>query len=145
MNWGWKIALGYGCFVAFILFMVYSANQVDFQLVTPDYYSAEIAFQDQITKKQSALNTGNDIELRVEENGVRLHFNNYTPASETSGKAYFFRPSASEMDREFEWRMDGEGNMILDKKHFVRGHYVFKLDGVMDGNAFFVEHPIFIP
>ena len=74
MNWGWKIALGYGCFVAFILFMVYSANQVDFQLVTPDYYSAEIAFQDQIDKLRSAQESGNDVEIVVLPDGLALQF-----------------------------------------------------------------------
>ncbi len=145
MNWGWKIALGYSAFVVFILFMVYSANQVKFQLVTPDYYSAEIAFQGQIDKLRSAQESGNNVEIYVESDGLALHFNNFNQTSAITGKAYFFRPSESGLDREFHWEMNEAGMMFLEKSHFSRGLYTFKLDGVVDGEAFYVEKPVFIP
>lgn len=145
MNWGWKIAIGYTGFVIFILYMVYRANGVDFELVTPDYYSAEIAFQNQIDKKQNALNAGYDVDVFIESDGVALKFKDFNTDKEWEGTVSFFRPSNSALDRTFDWKLNEGGMMFIDKKHFERGHYTFKADWLENGESFYLEKPVFIP
>jgi hypothetical protein len=145
MSWGWKIALGYTGFVIFILYMVYRAVGVDFELVAPDYYSLEIAFQDQINKRENAVRAGYDVEIFAESDGVALQFKDFKIQDNWSGTVTFFRPSDSTLDRTFEWKMNERGMMFLDKKHFERGHYTFKADWTEGDKTFYIEKPIFIP
>ena len=47
-NWGTKIGLFYSSFVLFILGMIFLSSQEQYDLVTEDYYAAEINFQSTI-------------------------------------------------------------------------------------------------
>lgn len=145
MNWGWKIAVGYTGFVLFILYMVYRALGVDFELVTPDYYSAELAFQGQIDKQHAALNNGYDVEILAENDGVAIKFIGYEGTSKNSGSVSFMRYSDTKLDRTFDWQMNEQGMMFIPKSNFERGQYIFKLEGMVDETAFFVEKSVFIP
>jgi hypothetical protein len=145
MNWGWKITLAYSGFVLYILFLVFRANGVDFELVTPDYYSAELAFQSQIDKKKEAVSRGFDVELHVVGDEVLIKYPDYSKSDKVSGKVSFFRPSGAALDRDFEWIVDENGSMQMPKSSFERGHYTFTLDCQVNGRAFLVEKPVFIP
>jgi len=145
MNWGWKITVGYLAFVILILALVYKTTGVEFELVTEDYYSQELAFQGKIDKQKMSRKRGHDIDVVLEQDGVALKFNNFSPDAETSGKVSFFRPSDSRLDREFDWEMNDKGMMYLDDENFRRGQYTFKLDGEMNGEPFYIEKPVFIP
>lgn len=145
MNWGWKIAIGYSGFVVFILFLVFKTTGVDFELVTADYYSAELAFQDQIDKKENSVEDNRDVKIFIESDGVALQLSDYDSEMDFSGTVSFFRASDSKLDRNFEWSMNSKGMMFLDKSNFERGHYTFKADWKEDGKAFYLEKPVFIP
>lgn len=145
MSWGWKIFIGYTSFVLFILYMVYRAVGVDFELVTPDYYGAEMGFQGQIDRTKAANDKGYNAKVLVVENGINVQFSPFEPGAVTSGKVIFFRPSSVELDREFQWKVDEEGSMFLPNNQFQRGQYTFKLDGVYNGTAFYIEDSVFIP
>lgn len=145
MSWGWKIFVGYTSFVIFILYMVYRAVGVDFQLVTPDYYAAEMAFQGQIDRTIAANKEGYDAKVMIEGNGITVQFTPFEPGAEISGKVFFFRPSDLALDREYNWTVNEHGMMFLPKEQFTRGQYTFKLDGTYNGTAFYIEDPVFIP
>lgn len=145
MNWGWKIAIGYTGFVVFILFLVFQTTGVDFELVTPDYYNAELAFQEQIDKQENTLSDDRDVIIHVESDGVALQLSHYDAGKSFSGTVSFFRPSDSGLDRDFEWSMNSRGMMFIDKSNFERGRYTFKADWEEDGKAFYLEKPVFIP
>jgi len=145
MNWGWRIAIGYSAFVVFILFMVYKATRENFELVTPDYYSKELAFQDQIDKSVNARDNEEEIELIIESDGIALQYPNFSKYKVVSGVVSFFRPSGGSMDRDFELSLNDKGMMYLPISHFTTGRYLFKADWVSDGEAFYIERQIDIP
>lgn len=145
MNWGWKIAIGYSGFVVFMLYLVFQTTGVDFELVTPDYYSAELAFQEQIDKKENTAGEDRDVTIYIESDGVALQLSHYDAEKDFSGTVSFFRASDSKLDRDFEWSMNSRGMMFLDKSNFERGQYIFKADWKEDGKAFYLEKPVFIP
>lgn len=145
MNWGWKIALGYSAFVLFILYMVYKASGVDFQLVTPDYYNQEIAFQKQIDKTDAAKTAGHDVEVLIEEDQLILKFEPSAKGSPAAGLIHFFRASEQALDRTFEWAADENGMMKIERSEFQRGLYTFKLDAELNGTGIYIEKPVFIP
>ena len=54
MSWGKKIMFVYIVFVAGILFLVYKSSSQKVDLVTPDYYKKELAFQHTIEERERA-------------------------------------------------------------------------------------------
>jgi hypothetical protein len=145
MNWGWRIAIGYSAFVVFILFMVFKATRENFELVTPDYYSKELAFQDQIDKSVNARDNNEQIELLIESDGIAVQYPNFDKYKSVTGVISFFRPSGGSMDRDFELSLNDKGIMYLPMSHFTTGRYLFKADWVCDGKAFYTERQIDIP
>lgn len=145
MNWGWKIAIGYTAFALFILYLVYRTTGVEFELVTPDYYAQELAYQGQIDKRKTALTSGLDLEVLIQDGQVLVQFSQSPGEIEATGDLLFFRPSDSGLDRKFQWEMDESGAMTIGRDAFERGQYVFKADCVFEGKSFFVEKPVFIP
>ena len=55
MSWGKILLVAYVTFVGVMLFMVVKSFQQDYDLVTPDYYAAELKFQDQIDASKMLL------------------------------------------------------------------------------------------
>ncbi len=145
MNWGWKIAVGYSSFVLFILYMVYRASGVDFQLVTDDYYNKEMAFQRQMENADAARKAGHGVEVIVVGDKLAIHFNPFDNEAKTGGEVHFFRPSDQALDRIFDWVVDENGMMYVDRGEFVRGLYTFKLDAEYNGNGIYIEKPVFLP
>jgi len=145
MNWGWKIAIGYSAFVVFILFMVFKATQENFELVTPDYYNKELAFQGQIDKSVNARDSNQEIEVTFNAEGVQISYPNYANYKSVTGTVSFFRPSGGTMDRDFELALNQQGKMQIPNHHFTKGRYLFKADWVGDGTAFYIERQLDIP
>jgi hypothetical protein len=145
MSWGWKIAIGYSAFVVFILFMVFKATQENFELVTPDYYSQELAFQNQIDRSINARDSGEIINLSYKDNGLLVSYPGFTKYQIVKGTVSFFRPSNGELDRTFDWEMNQEGNMFIPGEKFQKGQYLFRAEWEADGKEFYLEKPFFIP
>ncbi|MGZ3924896.1 MAG: FixH family protein, partial [Flavisolibacter sp.] len=74
ISWGHRILFVYLAFVAGILFLVYKANQEKFDLVTPNYYDAELKFQKVIDDRQhvSELSAPPRITHSVNSVGIQL-------------------------------------------------------------------------
>ena len=53
ISWGHKILFAYLAFVAGIMFLVFKASQEDYDLVTANYYEAELKYQDIIDQKEN--------------------------------------------------------------------------------------------
>ena len=70
LSWGHKIAATYLVFVAGMVFLVFKANSEKFDLVTKDYYEAELKYQEIID--QTANATELSAQVIVEKNGTEL-------------------------------------------------------------------------
>src|SRR6476469_1466632 len=58
MNWGNRLVLVFAGFAALIGTMVYKAVHTKFDLVSKDYYSDELKFQEKIDGNNNALTAG---------------------------------------------------------------------------------------
>ncbi|MDX1908790.1 MAG: FixH family protein [Bacteroidia bacterium] len=54
MNWGTRIALVYGTFVVLIVSMVFASTRERWQLVTDEYYSEELKYEERIERMRQA-------------------------------------------------------------------------------------------
>ena len=67
MNWGNRILLVYIFFVAGIMLLVYKSSIQKTDLVTPDYYTKELAFQSTIEEQKRAHGLSARVKLNQQD------------------------------------------------------------------------------
>ncbi|MBL0145087.1 MAG: FixH family protein [Chitinophagaceae bacterium] len=73
MNWGYKILIVYGAFVAGILFMVFKSSTSKMDLVTTDYYAKELKYQDKIDEKGRTNALSEEVKYELADNKIIVH------------------------------------------------------------------------
>lgn len=143
MNWGKKIALAYGLFVAFmILLVVACVKQNDIFLVSDDYYKQEIEYQDRIDNIANAVDLENPVtvELNDETNTLRIDLTKESVGSE--GRVTFYRPSNPELDRNFPVKLSAAGVQEFPTKSLAKGLWLIKVQWQKDGKNFYKEQKV---
>ena len=142
ISWGYKIAIFYLSFVAGMLFLVYKATSESFDLVTENYYEAELKYQDVIDQKTNLSELSAPATITHTSNTVAVQlpaeFNNET----AEGIIYLYRPSDASKDvRKNFVTLNGFYQLILAKD--LSGSYELKLSWKADGKEFFQEKKLF--
>lgn len=141
-NWGTKIALFYSSFVAFILFMVLLSANEHYDLVTEDYYAAEINYQKTIDSKSRADKLNTSLFASIEKGHVVIHFPH--KGYSISGEINCFRPSDESKD--FKLSIQTEDNSYsIPIKRFIKGKYLLKVDWEVDQVNYYHELNVIIP
>ena len=141
-NWGTKIGLLYSGFVAFILFMVYLSFGQQYDLVTEDYYAAEINYQETIDSKSRASSLNEPLRATIEGNQLLLHFPGTTENIEGSLEA--FRPSDQSKDFSKSFELV-ENKYAIPLQQFVKGKYYLKVHWSVAEEKYYHELSIIIP
>jgi len=141
MNWGWKIVVLYSSFVIMTLSMVifFMSQKVD--LVADDYYKQEIQYQGQIDKISNAKSLKEPIGYVYsnQPRTVKLSFPNAHVQQGLAGKVYFYRPSNSNEDKEFDLRINDSGEQIISISSLSRGLWKIKISWNSGGKEFYDE------
>lgn len=142
ISWGYKIFIAYMAFVIGILFLVYKANNEKFDLVTEDYYGAELKYQDVINEKDNVaqLSSIPVITHSVDQVNVQLpaEFMN----TDVKGEVFLYRPSDASKDQHHQFSINGN-KIIVKLKEALSGAYELKLSWQANGKNFFTEKKIF--
>jgi hypothetical protein len=140
MNWGIKIFTVYGLFVALMVFMVSLTMQHDINLVSPDYYAKELAFQDQIDKAENLKKLNEKVSVKINDGLLNIA----VPKGENAkGSIHFFRPSDAKLDLKF----DIENQEVFDfaLSDFKKGMYRLKIEWASQGVEYYSEEIVVIP
>lgn len=120
-NWGWGIATVYTVFaVATIAFAVFSFTQ-KVELVTPDYYERELAYDERARRVQNAAALVQPVQVDLDASAQTLSLT--FPMKPSSGSVLLYRPSASGLDRRYDLVCDAESRMGIDVRDLPRGEW----------------------
>jgi len=142
ISWGYKILFAYLAFVAGILFLVFKASGENYDLVTENYYEAELKYQDVIDQKNrvTALSSPPQITHSVNSINVRLPEEFLNKSIE--GEIYLYSPSDASKDiRKNFFTQQACAALQFNKE--VSGAYELKLSWKADGKTFYHEQRIF--
>jgi hypothetical protein len=137
VSWGTGIAIFFSLFVLFMLFMVYKTTQVDFDLVSEDYYAKEIAYQGVIDKTQNYRKLNQNVLLERKDGGLILKIPAEAINQSSSVKLQLFRPSDGKLDRSLEFA--GTSEINIPSTDFVQGKYLLKLEWETDSVGYYFE------
>jgi hypothetical protein len=141
MDWGKGILLSIIGFVVLIMTMVVISVRMDgIELVTENYYEAEINYQDRIDEESSALRLDRTV-ISYSTMGKNLVLDLPTG---TTGKLQLFRPSDSKLDREILVDVIGSGSTSVALDDLKPGYWKIQLSWTEEGKNYYEEKKITI-
>lgn len=140
LNWGWGIAIVYGLFlIVAIGSAIFTAN-LDYFLVSDDYYQEGIDYQNQIDKKQRTSDLSESVNWQYDHNSQSVIFK--YPQNLSSGKIVFYRPSNSNLDRYAKIDSDENNQQRINIKNWQKGFWKIKVDWQIDNETYYNEGSI---
>jgi hypothetical protein len=139
MDWGKGILLTIIGFVALIMTLVVISVRMDgIELVTENYYQAEINYQDRIDQESSAL--------RLDRKVITYHSIDKNLVldlpSGTNGKLQLFRPSDATLDREIAVTALDSNLTSVSLKDLKLGYWKVQLSWIEAGKNYYEEKKI---
>lgn len=119
INWGGGLVIGMVLFISFILYFVIQITtnkKYEFELVTEDYYSKEMVFQDELNANRNSYDLQKNISSKRTDKGLLLTFPEGFDYSQISGTVNLYRPSNKALDFEMPLKLDGSTFLIPDSK-----------------------------
>lgn len=92
ISWGYKILVFYLSFVVGMLFLVFKANSESFDLVTENYYEAELKYQDVIDQKGAVLELSAPPKITQTVNSVSIQLPKEFAGKNVQGEVYLYCP-----------------------------------------------------
>lgn len=142
ISWGYKIFIAYSLFAMGILFLAYKASRQNFDLVTENYYDAELKYQDVIDQKSNVARLSEPVQVSHTVNTVSIRLPKEFLSNAVQGEIYLYRPSDATKDIRKSFSTS-DGFYQLDLGKDLSGSYELKLSWECGGKHFFQEKRIF--
>lgn len=139
-NWGHGLTLGMLCFIAYILYFLFRALSMDFDLETEDYYAKEIKFQEQIDKSKNYENLDKKMTVQQFDSVLTIDF----PHKVDSGMVHMYRSSDKNLDRIYHLSSKDGAFKSIDRNDLQRGRYQLRVDWSAKGSSYYFEKNLFI-
>lgn len=143
-NWGTGIVLAFIGFISFIMYFVISMNfnqKYNHDLVTEDYYKAELGYQEDINKQNNAKDLEEDISYTKTSEGLVFKFPYNFDPKKITGKVFLYRPSNKHLD--FETTISLSKNyLLIPDKRLVDGRWNIKIDWQYKGISYLFKESI---
>lgn len=138
LNWGFKIALLYGGFVALIVVLVSRSMHQQIDLVAKDYYAQEIKYQHTIDagKNQAALST--PVALSMAADKLTLTFPKEFEGKASKVHALFYSPVNAMWDKTVDQSISSNV-MEVPRADFKNTTYKVKLNWECEGKNYYQE------
>lgn len=145
ISWGYKIVILYCSFAAFIAVMVVKASTLNDDLVTKNYYEAEMNYQQRIEqiKKSKALKEPVVIKYEASKSLISVDFPEINAPIE--GSALLFRPSDAKQDKLFKLNIAANGDYTIPAKGLEKGLWRLEVEWKSNCTAYYNEEVLFIP
>ena len=137
MNWGNWIIVAFVLFAIFVATLVTICVTTDISLVTRDYYTEELAYQQQLDRKMNAGRLEVVPEILINGDELEVHYPYLSSIS--SGVVTLFRPSDASLDLEFPIQPSEEAIQRFPLSRYDKGLYKARIMWVMNGEEYFVE------
>lgn len=138
-NWGWKIALLYGSFVSFMLFMVYKASNEKVELVTKNYYEEELNYQSRIDRILFTDSMKVKPEWQVKGNEVAMLFPKKDEQESITGNIHFYCPADEKRDFNFPFTVKDQKELDIKDEKLRHGTYKMQIDWKQGKSDFYTE------
>ncbi|SIR23553.1 FixH family protein [Maribacter ulvicola] len=119
INWGTGIIIAIAAFISFILFFVITmttSHNANHDLVTKEYYKAELGYQKEIDAERNATTASSQIEIKKSPEGLLVIFPKGYDDTNVKGTISLYRPSNKNLDFNLPISLSDSHLLIPDNK-----------------------------
>ncbi len=145
INWGTGIVIAIITFMTFILVMVFmmSTNKkFDHDLVTPDYYQKELAYQEEIDAEKNANALTTRITAKHTPKGILLTFPEEMYNTKVKGTVFLYRPSNKKLDFNLPLVLSN-AQMLIPENRLLDGRWNITVSWELNGKKYLFKDKIF--
>jgi nitrogen fixation protein FixH len=144
LNWGTGIVIAFVAFIGFIVFFVVrmsTDDRANHDLVTEEYYKAELDFQKEIDAETNARTR--EMQLKVDKlsAGLRITFQSDLVPQNIKGTVYLYRPSDKNLDFDIPLRLSDTYLLIPDER-LSDGRWDIKIAWTYDNQNYLYKEKI---
>ena len=144
IHWGHKIILVFLLFAAGIVTLVVKSIGTKIDMVTTDYYGAELKYQQVIDGRQNTAALSAPVSISQPEGLVLLTFPAELQGQNLQGQVLFYRPSDAQKDLSLPLTLDAQGRMPVNRQRFIPGSYRVKIQWTVNNTPYFQETALYI-
>jgi len=144
LNWGTSIVVAFIAFIVFILYFVVNMivnDKYDHDLVTEEYYKAELEYQQDIDKQNNSKTLSKNITYKRTNEGLMVYFPEDLQPEKITGKLFLYRPSNKQLDFETTLSLSKSYLLIPDNR-LVDGRWNIKIDWQYNGKSYLFKKDI---
>ena len=143
MNWGTKIFIVYVVFILGILFMVFKSSTQKTDLVTTDYYTKELKYQEKIDEMNRVTALSAAVDYTIKDNLLTIRFPKDFAGRVLTGEAVLYCPSDENKDIKKIFSIRDE-SLQMTIPPAGSGLYELHLSWQDGGVTYYFEKKIFI-
>ena len=128
LNWGTAIVIAFILFISFILYFVVRSStdaRANYDLVTEEYYKAELDLQKEIDAEKNA-NAHARIIVQKTADGLQLAFPDHIDYSKVKGTVSLYRPSNKHLDFDLPISLS-DSHLLVPDKRLLDGRWDIKV------------------
>ena len=144
INWGTGIVLAFIGFISFILFFVVRMSmdhKANHDLVTENYYRAELGYQNEIDAENNAHAKEVDLKLETTDKGLKLVFPKNLDIENIKGTVSLYRPSNKHLDFDLPVSLSKDYLLIPDNR-LLDGRWDIKVFWEYKGEVYLFKKKI---
>ncbi len=134
MNWGTKIAISLGAFIAFIValgaMMMYSNKEG----VEKDYYEKDLLYEQEIQALRNAQSLSDKVKFEIEAENLVIYYPKEIQKYE--GKIILERPNNAQKDQMKIMQIDENNRQEIDISHLQKGFWKVQVFWEMNGKKY---------
>ena len=145
--WPYAVIATFVLFASFIGYMVQRAFHTDVELVSPDYYKQEIAYQKRMESvaRTAALPAPVQIDYDRAAQRLTLQLPSALAGQPVGGTLHFFRPSDQKLDFKLPFAPVGSpARQQLNTSKLQPGYWRLRIDFTAGDHQYFIEKELII-
>ena len=144
INWGTAIVIAFVGFISFIVFFVVRMsldNSANHDLVTEEYYKAELGFQKEIDAENNARDNSVRLKTKKTEEGWVVLFPNSIDFKKITGIVSLYRPSNKQLDFDLDLNLS-DAHLLIPDKRLLDGRWDIKVFWQYEGENYLHKESI---
>ncbi|MDX5326716.1 MAG: FixH family protein [Bacteroidota bacterium] len=143
-NWGTGIVIALTLFASGILYVVYRSVSEKVELVTEDYYSQELVYQDRIDEIARGKAAGEVVIRRKAEDTIEIELPEKISGDAGTYSIHFYKPDNSNLDFVEEIKLEGGQRLMVIERNVIPGKWLVKISGMTNQISYYWEVNTFL-
>ncbi len=143
LNWGHGLAIALGCFILFILFLIFifPMGKQNADMISNNYYEEELQYQNIIDAKNNAAKLEKTPEYKATSEGILISFPETIKVDGNTANFILFRTNDSNLDVKKEITLQ-HNVFLIPKKVISAGSYTLKLKWTENKKPYQIDYDI---